>query len=262
MPARRNQSNRSAAEARPKSKRGEGNRATARSRPASTARATARASFFKRNGLSLVLAVLFVLSLVGQALAGHRQDNAERIEHGEPAQTLGRYLASGEFYSTTFENWESEFLQMGMFVIMTVALYQRGSSESRPLDRREEEEIEALERKFYDGPPPKSATSGGLRQKLYENSLSITLFVLFVLSFAGHLVGSWREHVHEKAMHDETPHSLAMHLGDAQFWFESFQNWQSEFLAVLALVVLSIFLRQKDSPQSKPVDAPHSATGR
>ncbi|HVF35507.1 MAG TPA: DUF6766 family protein [Candidatus Saccharimonadia bacterium] len=221
-----------------------------------------RAAFLKRNGLGLALALLFVVSLVGQTLAGHRHDNAERVEHGAPVQTLGEYLGSGEFYSTTFENWESEFLQMGVFVLMTVWLYQRGSSESRPLDRREEEEIEKVERKFYDGPAPKAATIGGLRQKLYENSLSLTLFALFALSFVGHLVGSWRDHVAEQAMHGGTPHSLAAHLGDAQFWFESFQNWQSEFLAVFALVVLSIWLRQKESPQSKPVDAPHSATGR
>ena len=237
-------------------------------RPARGARVTEHvrrereASFLKRNGLGIALAVLFLVSLVGQALAGHAYENAQRIEHDEPPQALVAYLASGQFVSATFENWESEFLQMALFVLMTVWLYQRGSAESRPLDPVEEEEIEALERAYYDGPPPKLAKRGGVLQKLYENSLVLALLALFAISFVAHWIGSWHTHVDEAEQHGDTPHSLVAHLGDAQFWFESFQNWQSEFLAVFALVVLSIFLRQKHSPQSKPVDAPHSATGR
>src|SRR5687767_13861141 len=121
---------------------------------------------------------------------------------------------------------------MAMFVLMTVWLYQKGSSESRPLDRREEEAKQKTEAEFYDDPPPKAAKAGGALQWLYENSLSLAMFVLFALSFVGHLVGSWRLHVEEKEMHGETPHTLGAHFGDAQFWFESLQNWQSEFLAV------------------------------
>jgi hypothetical protein len=221
-----------------------------------------KASFFKRNGLSLVLAMIFALSMLGQALAGHAHENDERLEHDEPPQTLVDYVGSGQFVSSTFENWESEFLQMGMFVLMTVWLYQRGSAESRPLDPVEEKEIEALEREYYEDPPPKAATRGGFVTKLYENSLALALFALFAISFVLHWIGSWRTHVEEAARHGDPAHSLGAHLGDAQFWFESFQNWQSEFLSVFALVVLSIWLRQKESPQSKPVDAPHSATGR
>jgi hypothetical protein len=209
-----------------------------------------------------VLALIFVATFIGQGVAGHRHENDVRGEHGEPPQSLPAYVLSGEFASSTFENWESEFLQMAMMVLMTVWLHQRGSAESRPLQREEEEAVEAVERSFYADPPPRAAKAGGWVQSLYENSLAIALFALFALSFVAHWIASWHGHVSESERHGETPHSLAAHLGDAQFWFESFQNWQSEFLAVFSLVILSIWLRQRDSPQSKPVDAPHSATGR
>ena len=230
-------------------------------RVAGTQAAERHASFWKRNGLSLALTALFLLTLVGQIFTGHAHENRDRTEHGDAPQTLAEYLSSGEFYSALFENWESEFLQMGMYVLMTVFLFQRGSAESRPLDPREEEEIEQTERKFYDGKVPAAANKPGLVGWLYKNSLSLALFSLFAISFVGHWIGSWRHHVDQSQPHGVAPHSVFQHLADSQFWFESFQNWQSEFLAVLAIVVLSIFLRQDKSTQSKPVDAPHSATG-
>lgn len=211
--------------------------------------------FWRANGLSLVLFALFAAALVGQALAGWQAHNAERLQEGRDALAWTAYLGSGHFISATFENWESEFLQMAMYVLLTVVLRQRGSAESRPLDPAQEDpRIDA-------GPAPWPARAGGLLRTLYGHSLAIALGLLFAISFALHAWGSWRVARAEQALQGEPALSLAAHLGSARFWFESFQNWQSEFLAVLAVVVLSIWLRQKDSPQSKPVDAPHRQTG-
>ncbi len=212
-------------------------------------------SFFKRNGLSLVLLAIFLASLMGQIIAGHAVWNDELIADGQPAIGLVAYLGSGHFVSATFENWESEFLQMGMYVLLTVWLRQRGSAESRPLDPAQEEE------RIDPGPTPWPVRVGGAWKWLYGNSLSIGFLVLFAASFALHLDGSWRHELEQRAAGGQPPISLLAHLTGPEFWFESFQNWQSEFLAVLAIVVLSIFLRQHDSPQSKPTAAPHSQTG-
>lgn len=213
------------------------------------------AGFWRANGLSLVLFVLFAAALVAQALSGWHLHNAERMEEGAGPLALMAYLGSGHFISATFENWESEFLQMAMYVLLTVVLRQRGSAESRPLDPAEEEpRIDA-------GPTPWAARAGGLLRTLYGHSLAIALGLLFAVSFALHAWGSWRDALAERVLQGEPAIALGTHLASAQFWFESFQNWQSEFLAVLVIVVLSIWLRQKDSPQSKPVDAPHRQTG-
>lgn len=214
-----------------------------------------KSSFIHRNGLSLVLLALFAASLVGQTWAGLRAYNQELADKGAPTVSLGRYLESGHFVSATFENWESEFLQMGMYVLLTVVLRQRGSAESRKLDpAAEDDEVEP-------GTTPWPVRRGGLWKVLYANSLSLTYLLLFLLSFAGHSYGSWRHENQQRALDGLAGIGWAEHLGSAQFWFESMQNWQSEFLAVLSIVLLSIYLRQKDSPESKPVEAPHTQTG-
>jgi len=214
-----------------------------------------RSSFIYRNGLSLALLALFAVSLAGQTWAGLRANNAELAEKGAQALTLAQYLASGHFVSATFENWESEFLQMGMYVLLTVVLRQRGSAESRPLDpAQEEQEIEP-------GATPWPVRRGGLWRAVYANSLSLTYLLLFLLTFAGHTYGSWKHENEQRLLEGEPGVAWSEHLGSAQFWFESMQNWQSEFLAVLSIVLLSIYLRQEDSPESKPVAAPHSQTG-
>lgn len=217
--------------------------------------ATKRTGFLQENGLSLVLVAFMVLSLAGQVFTGQAAYNDDRVNDGARALALGEYLQSGHFVSAIFENWESEFLQMGLYVLLTVRLRQKGSAESRPMDPALEEE------RIDDGPTPWPVTMGGWCLKLYGHSLSTVLGLLFLLSFWLHLEGSWRHELEERAVKGELPISLWTHFTDAQFWFESFQNWQSEFLAVFALVVLSIWLRQKDSPQSKPVEAPHVQTG-
>ncbi|HEY0332900.1 MAG TPA: DUF6766 family protein [Stenotrophomonas sp.] len=210
---------------------------------------------WKRNGLSLVLLACFLVFIAAQVYFGWQSYNQERVEQAMPLLGLLDYLQSGHFVSATFENWESEFLQMGMYVLLTVTLRQKGSAESRPLEpSQEQQDIEA-------GPVPWPVRRGGVWLKLYEHSLAIAFGVLFALSFVLHLFGSWKADLEQRLARGEGPVTVWHHLAGAEFWFESFQNWQSEFLAVLALVLLTIWLRQKDSPQSKPVAAPHSQTG-
>jgi len=210
---------------------------------------------WRRNGLSIVLFGLMALFLVAQALTGWHVHNEELNQHGVAAMGLRDYLLTGHFSSATFENWESEFLQMGMYVLLTVRLRQKGSAESRPLNPAEEKD------RIEPGPTPWAVRKGGLWAILYGHSLAIAFFSLFAASFALHALGSWKAKCAENQLEGLLPPAFLDHLFSSDFWFESMQNWQSEFLAVLALVVLTIFLRQKDSPQSKAVEAPHSQTG-
>lgn len=212
-------------------------------------------SFWRDNGLSLVLLACLVVPLVGQVLTGHTVFNEELRREGAAPSSLIEYLTSGHLISSIFENWESEFLQMGMYVLLTVALRQKGSAESRPMSESEEDQD------VQPGPVPWPVRAGGIWKTLYGHSLAIAFGLLFVVSFVLHFSGSWRREVAERALRGEALVPWTQYLVDASFWFESFQNWQSEFMAVLALVMLSIWLRQKDSPQSKPVEAPHSQTG-
>jgi len=217
------------------------------------------ARLLRENGLSVVLLALFALAIVGQAIAGWGSYNEERRLRQEPAIALPAYLVSGEFVSSVFENWESEFLQMGVFVILTVYLRQKGSPESKSLEAAGEGAPEA-ERDDPDAPWP--VRKGGIVLWLYAHSLSAALFLLFAASMALHALGSAWKASEEAARHGHAPLSLLENLGNAEFWFESLQNWQSEFLAIAVLIVLGIFLRERGSPESKPVAAPHSTTGR
>lgn len=215
-------------------------------------------NFFRRNGLTLVLLLLFVLSISGQIVTGHHEYNSDRAEYGYPPASLGDYLQSGHFIESTFENWESEFLQMGMYVLLTVWLRQKGSSESKALDEKEE-----VDREPDPSRPgaPWPVKRGGFILRLYRNSLSIAFGLLFVISFVLHANGSMRDYNAEQVMKGKQTVSMGEYLGESRVWFESFQNWQSEFVAVTAIVVLSIFLRQFGSPESKPVDASMGDTG-
>ncbi len=212
-------------------------------------------SFFRRNGLSLVAAFLMLGALAGQFVTGQSVYNEERRELGLQPLDFPHYFVSGHAMSATFENWESEFLQMGMYVLLTVVLRQKGSAESRPMTEAEEDP------RIDPGPPPWPVRAGGIWKALYSHSLAMAFMALFVLSFGLHAEGSWHRDLVERAAKGESPIDLKGYLVSADFWFESFQNWQSEFLAVLSIVLLSIWLRQKNSTQSKPLEAPHSQTG-
>ncbi|HLN52842.1 MAG TPA: DUF6766 family protein [Lentimicrobium sp.] len=211
--------------------------------------------FIKENGLSIVFFVLFIIALVGQAITGYHEFTAE-ISDNSPDNgykvSFAQYLSTGHFFQATFENWESEFLQMALFVVLTVSLRQKGSSESKKLDAKDKPDKEPNPRRRKAPWPVKK---GGIILKLYENSLSIALFILFILSWL------LRDENFFRTLKGESTLSIMQYLTQSRLWFESFQNWQSEFLSVFAIVILSIFLRQKGSPQSKPVDAPHEETG-
>lgn len=212
-------------------------------------------SFWRNHGLSLAFLALTVFSLIGHTCAGLKAENGDRRLHGAEALDPWTYLGSGAFRSSLFENWESEFLQMGLFVVLTVPLRQRGSSESKPLEK-ETPRIRPQAR------APWPVRRGGLWLRVYEHSLSLALFLLFLASFVGHWWGSYAHYVDERFEHGQAvEHGYVGHLTESQFWFESFQNWQSEFFSIAALVLLTIFLREKDSAQSKDVDAPHAETG-
>jgi hypothetical protein len=217
--------------------------------------------FLRDNGLSLVVFNLFFISFfLGQSLAGYWNHNEDRREHGEDPVRYAEYLRDDAFWEATTENWESEFLQMFVYVVLTAYLYQRGSAESKDPDKRNEVDRDPRRSKDKkDAPWP--VRRGGFVLKLYENSLALAFLLLFVLSFFGHAVSGAGDYNQEQVLHGGNPVSTAEYMTTSRFWFESFQNWQSEFLALWAMVVFSIYLRQRGSPESKPVDSPHSETG-
>jgi hypothetical protein len=215
----------------------------------------------RENGLSIVLVLLFLIFWVGQSIAGHREHNNEQREHGQQEVSFGSYLRSAHFWEATAENWESEFFQMFGYVILTAMLYQKGSSESKNPDEPEPVDKEPRPgRRKRNAPWP--VRRGGLILKFYEHSLSLAFLLFFLTTFTLHAVSGAAEYNQEQSAHGEPAGLSALqYAGTSRFWFESFQNWQSEFLAIASMVVLSIFLRQRGSPESKPVDSPHSETG-
>ena len=216
---------------------------------------------WKNNGLSIVLFALFLFTMAGQAVTGWKDRNDDAAAHGEPQIALDAYLTSGHFWEATGENWESEFLQMAMFVLLTVFLRQKGSAESKRIDVVEDVDLDP--REFASDPDaPGPVRRGGIVLKLYENSLGLAFAALFVMSFAIHAVGGWREYNDEQQEHRQPVVTLIDYLASSRFWFESFQNWQSEFLSLAAMVTATIYLRQRGSAESKPVYAPHAETGR
>ena len=216
----------------------------------------------REHGLSVVISAVFLAFMAAQIWTGRLQHNEELGEHGERSLTLPEYLASGHFWEATAENWESEFLQMAAYVLLTVGLYQKGSSESKDPDKREAVDRDPRNvrgKAREEAPAP--VRKGGWILRVYEHSLSIAFLTLFLVSFWLHAAGGARAHNAEELLHGGTAVSVPEYIATSQFWFESFQNWQSEFLALVAMVVLSIWLRERGSPESKPVDAPHSHTG-
>lgn len=216
--------------------------------------------WFRDNGLTVVVLSLFALFWMGQAATGWLEKNRERLEGGEPPVSFTGYLRTGQFLSVTAENWESEFLQMAMYVVLTTFLYQRGSSESKDPDATDAA-VDRDPRLSRRAGAPWPVRRGGLSLALYQYSLSLAFIALFLLSFALHATGSLRDLNSELQAQGEPPEVMSHYLLSARLWHESLQNWQSEFLALGAMAVLSIWLRHKGSPESKPVDAPHRQTG-
>ncbi|TPI69687.1 hypothetical protein FJ420_07475 [Mesorhizobium sp. B3-1-3] len=216
--------------------------------------------FFRNNGLLITVFAIFVACLVGQAISGYFASQQDRAMHGLANQSFASFLGSGEFQESVFENWESEFLEKWAYVFLTAYLVQRGSAESRDPDADSpENEDPARHREDPDAPWP--VRRGGIILWLYSHSLGTALFLIFVATFVFHLWQSTRHAAEEAALHHRPAETILAHLVSGQFWFESFQNWQSEFLSTGVLVLLAIWLRERGSPESKPVHAPHAKTG-
>lgn len=222
---------------------------------------TAARRVWRENGLSLVLAALFLFFLGGQILTGWFHYNDERAEHAASPVSLAAYLRSGAFGEAVFENWESEFLQMGLYVVLTTFLFQKGSSESKDPYKKEAVDEEPGKAGGRAG-APLPVRKGGWLLAIYKHSLALAFFLLFTLTFAGHALTGVRAFNEEALAHGQPASTLGQYVFSSQFWFESFQNWQSEFLAILSIVVLSIWLREHGSPESKPVAASHGETGK
>jgi hypothetical protein len=213
---------------------------------------------WRDNGLSITVLALFGVFLVLQAAAGYQVYLDELRADGMPPVDMLGYLTSGHFVEATFENWESEFLQMGALVVLSVFLYQKGSPESKDPDADEAVDREADPERSG---APWPVRAGGFARAVYERSLAIALFALFGLSLVLHVVGGASELSRQHAAAGEPPVTAVGFLFTPDFWFQSMQNWQSEFLSVGALVILTVFLRQKGSPESKPVDESTDSTG-
>ena len=217
-------------------------------------------TFIRRNALGLTCLAVTGVLVVALILTGHRAYNSEQVEHGAATVSLIGYLGQGHFWEAIFENWESEFLQMAAYILLTVFLLQKGSSESKDPEKHEavdDDPRDADKRRNVPWP----VRRGGIWLVLYENSLLLAFVLLFLASIVGHAFGGLAAHNADLEAHGRATMTLWNYVSGADFWFESFQNWQSEFLAVFAIVTLSIWLRQRGSPESKPVAAAHDDTG-
>ena len=217
--------------------------------------------WLRLRALLTVNLVLFFLFLLGLVFTGHAQQNSELADHGQPTQSLSQYVGSSSFGEAVFENWESEFLQMGMYVLLTAYLVQKGSAESRPLDETAPQDEDPRDHRNDREAPWPVRQGSEFVLWLYENSLAIAFGLVFLMSFWLHAVTGAASYSEEQQLHGAQAVTTWQYLDSSQFWYESFQNWQSEFLAVAAIVGGSIYLRQRRSAQSKPVHASHSATG-
>ena len=218
--------------------------------------------FLKENSLSLVFFALFAAALVGDAFAGWKAFNNDAVTHHDATIGFWRYVTTSDFGRNVLENWQSEYLQFTLYVLLTVWLVQKGSNESKQPakvggETDEEQRVGKHARK--DSPWPARAT--GLARTLYSNSLVIVMALIWIGSWFGQSVTGWSSNNSDLLTHGEAALSWWQYVGTAEFWEQTLQNWQSEFLAVGTMVVFSVYLRQRGSPESKPVGAPHSATG-
>src|SRR4051812_42096983 len=218
--------------------------------------------FVRENGLSLVFLAFFLLAVVAQAFAGWNEFNNEATAHSEATISLGRYLTSSSFGNALLENWQSEYLQFTLFILLTVWFLQRGSPESKEMDKaggESEEDQKVGEHAQADS--PRWARVGGWRTFVYSNSLVIVMGLIWVGCWFAQAVSGWTDYNDGRLGHHLDSIGFVKYLGSAEFWERSLQNWQSELLAVGSMVIFAVYLRQRGSPESKPVGAPHDATG-
>jgi hypothetical protein len=218
--------------------------------------------YVRESSLSLFFLALFLAALIGQALVGHADFNHQQLAHQDPTVSLGRYVTSSAFMVDVMENWQSEYLQFTLFIFVTVWLVQRGSTESKPLGQEgtESDEEQKVGRHAKPGSPA-WAKAGGWRLAVYSNSLLLVMATIWIGSWFAQLVTGRIVYNTEQLDHQELSLNLWQYAGTSEFWNRTLQNWQSEFLAVASMVVFSIWLRQRGSPESKPVGEPHTSTG-
>ena len=214
------------------------------------------------NSLTLGFLAIFLAALVGQAFVGHSDFNHDQVAHRDETISLGRFVTSSAYWVDVMENWQSEYLQFALFILGTVWLVQRGSPESKELDKigRESDEQQRVG-EHAEEDSPKWAKAGGWRTRVYENSLLLLMGSLMLATWVGQLVTGRVEYNSEQLDHHEASLTLWQYAGSSDFWNRTLQNEQSEFLAVASMAVFAIWLRQRGSPESKPVGAPHTATG-
>ena len=218
--------------------------------------------FVRQNSLGLFFGVIFLLALAGQAFAGWKQFNDEQLAESLSQISLPQYLTSASFATDVAENWQSEYLQFLLYILATVWLLQRGSPESKELDRAGQQS--ARDQKIGEHATtssPKWARVGGMRTAVYSWSLGIVMGLVFLLSWFAQSLAGWAAFNETRLQRLQDPLSWGGYLLNADFWARSLQNWQSEFLAVGSMAVFSIYLRQRGSPESKPVGAAHTSTG-
>jgi len=218
--------------------------------------------FIREHSLSLFFLVIFLAALIGQAIAGHILHNEDAMEHHGTTMTFWRYIVSSDFGNAVMENWQSEYLQFMLFMLATVWLVERGSPESKPLDKagtESDKDQNVGDHAREDSPD--WAKPKGIKTYIYSNSLLIVMSIIFFGSWFAQSVTGWTEFNAQQTDHHEKVVSWLGYVGSADFWEATLENWQSEFLAVGSFVAITVFLRQRGSPESKPVGAPHDATG-
>jgi hypothetical protein len=220
-------------------------------------------AFLRDNSLSLFFGALFLAAATGQSVAGHAAHNEQQLQHGDATISYGRYVLSSEYGQALLENWQSEYLQFALFIAATIWLLQRGSNESKPPQNvgPESEQMQRLGR--YSGPtsPRWARFHGGFRRWFYSNSLLFVMGAVFILSWLGQSLTGWTKFNDEQRQHEELTVSWLGYLATPDFWEDTLQNWQSEFLAVGSMAIFTVYLRQRGSPESKPVGAAHDETG-
>ena len=219
-------------------------------------------AWLRENSLTLAFSLVLLAALAGQALTGDSSYNESALDAGLPTLTLGQYVTSSQFAVDVAENWQSEYLQFLLYILLTVWLLQKGSPESKSLDKlgRESDKEQKVGR-HADADSPSWAKVGGWRTSLYSRSLGLVMGVVFLGSWTAQLVAGRSAYNAEQLQDLQDPLGWGGYLHAPDFWNRTFQNWQSEFLAVASMVVFSIYLRERGSPESKPVGSAHTSTG-
>jgi hypothetical protein len=219
-------------------------------------------AFLRENSLALVFGVLFLIVLTGQAFAGHASFNQQQLTEGLQPVSFGRYVTSASFGTDVAENWQSEYLQFFLYIFLTVWLLQKGSPESKALNKAgRESDKEQKVGEFADDDSPAWAHIRGWRLAVFSNSLGLVMGLFFVGSWLAQSISGVAAYNEEQLGNLQDPESWGRYLLEPDFWNRTLQNWQSELLAVASMAILAVYLRQRGSSQSKPVGTAHTATG-